>query len=81
MGRTCQTDPTAPDSRAQVRKCTALCRDCGLYVRKKVVEVVTSCNCRSVILGSPCRSITNRFLFSGLSGAAKSPVRLAVRSK
>ena len=46
MGRTCQTDPTNPHSRAQVRKCTNLCRDCGLYVKKKVVDVVTSCNCR-----------------------------------
>lgn len=46
MGRTCQTDPASPHSRAQVRKCTNLCRDCGLYVKKKVVDVVTSCNCR-----------------------------------
>ena len=83
MGRTCQTDPTAPDSRAQIRKCTALCRDCGLYVRKKVVEVVTSCNCRSAIRGLPglAAQYNSDFLFSGLNGAAKSRVRLVIRSK
>ena len=46
MGRTCETDPANPDSRGQVRKCTKLCRDCGMYVKKKVVDVVTSCNCK-----------------------------------
>ena len=46
MGRTCETDPTSADSKAQIRKCTSLCRNCGMYVKKKVVEVVTSCNCK-----------------------------------
>jgi len=46
LGRTCVTDPNNPDSRSQVRKCSKLCQDCGMYVKKKVVDVVTTCNCR-----------------------------------
>ena len=46
MGRSCETDPNHRDPRAQVRKCTKLCRDCGMYVKRKVVDVVTTCNCK-----------------------------------
>lgn len=46
IGRTCESDPKSPDPRGTIRKCTKLCRQCGLYVRKKVVDVVTSCNCK-----------------------------------
>ena len=33
-----------PDSKDQ--KCTNLCNSCGLHVKKQVVEVVTSCQCK-----------------------------------
>lgn len=46
IGRTCETDPKSPDPKGTIRKCTKLCRECGLYVKKKVVDVVTSCNCK-----------------------------------
>ena len=45
-GRTCEVDPTAPDQTEQIRKCTNLCNSCGMYARKQVVDVVSSCNCK-----------------------------------
>jgi len=46
VGRTCKTDPNSRDPRGDMRACTRLCRDCGLYIHRKEVEVITSCNCR-----------------------------------
>jgi len=46
VGRSCKTDPNSRDPRSDMRACTRLCRDCGLYIHRKEVQVITSCNCR-----------------------------------
>ena len=46
VGRVWETDPNSPSQKQEVRKYMNLCRQCGLYVKKKVVDVVTSCNCK-----------------------------------
>lgn len=46
IGRTCKTDPNSRDPRGDLRACTRLCRDCGLYIHRKEVQVITSCYCR-----------------------------------
>lgn len=46
VGRVWETDPNSPSQKQEVRKYMNLCRQCRLYVKKKVVDVVTSCNCK-----------------------------------
>ena len=46
VGRSCIADPASANPTRDIRKCTELCSAYGLYARKEVVEVTTSCNCR-----------------------------------
>ena len=45
-GRQCELDPEDPTHLMQESKCTAICTSCGLVVKREVVEVERSCNCR-----------------------------------
>ena len=46
LGKTCEVDPESKDQTEQIRKCTNLCNSCGLHVKKQIVDVVSSCNCK-----------------------------------
>ena len=46
IGRTCEVDPNSKDQTEEIRKCTNLCTACGLHVKKQVVDVISSCNCK-----------------------------------
>ena len=46
LGKTCEVDPDTKDQTNQIRKCTNLCNSCGFHAKKKVVDVVSSCNCK-----------------------------------
>ena len=45
-GRSCVADPNSKNPTEEIRKCSQLCHACGLYVKKEVVNVTTSCNCK-----------------------------------
>ena len=45
-GRSCVADPNSANPTEEIRQCSKLCHSCGLYVKKEVVEVQTSCNCK-----------------------------------
>ena len=44
-GRTCSRDKGKGLSASQRRSCIHLCKNCGHKVKKRVVNVLTSCNC------------------------------------
>ena len=46
IGRKCVVDPSAGDMSQEIRQCTQLCTSCGLRVKKEVVQVSSSCNCK-----------------------------------
>ena len=46
VGRVCRTDPNSPNQETKMKKCINMCKQCGLYVRRKTIDVVTSCNCK-----------------------------------
>ncbi len=46
MGRKCVVDPSSGNMSQEIRKCTNLCTSCGLKVKKEVVQVSSSCNCK-----------------------------------
>ena len=45
-GRTCELDPQDPTHLMQESKCATICTSCGLQVKREVVLVERSCNCR-----------------------------------
>lgn len=46
IGRSCIADPNSSNPTKDIRTCSQLCHACGLYVKKQVVDVTTSCNCK-----------------------------------
>ena len=48
IGKTCEVEPDSKDQTSKIRKCTNLCKTCGLHVKKQVVIVASSCNCKFV---------------------------------
>ena len=48
IGKKCEVEPDTEDQTSKIRKCTNLCKRCGLHVKKQVVDVASSCNCKFV---------------------------------
>ena len=46
IGRTYEVDPNSKDQTEEIRKFTNLCNACGLHVKKQVLDVISSCNCK-----------------------------------
>ena len=65
-GRECSRPPkTVKASKAERRSCRTLCVECGLRVRKYMVEMVTRCNCKfywcCTVRCKECRQVVEKY--------------------